>query len=133
MPFDRAPEHTAVAGADLTGHLYGAATAAELVFVNGRFQLALSSVAAVPAGLTVSGLADALDVPEVLRWLTKVASPESSAFTALNTAFFEDVAVIRVARGAVVEAPVNIVFVSTGSSAPTVSYPRILIVAGEQS
>ena len=38
------------------------ATAAELVFVNGRFQLALSSVAAVPAGLTVSGLADALDV-----------------------------------------------------------------------
>ena len=133
MPFDRAPEHTVVAGADLTGHLYGAATAAELVFVNGRFQLALSSVAAVPAGLTVSGLADALDVPEVLRWLTKVASAESSAFTALNTAFFEDVAVIRLARGAVVEAPVNIVFLSTGSSAPTVSYPRILIVAGEQS
>ncbi len=66
-PFDRAPEHTAVAGADLTGHLYGSATAAELVFVNGRFQLALSSVAAVPAGLTVSGLAEALDAPEVLR------------------------------------------------------------------
>ena len=133
LPFDRAPEHTAVAGADLTGHLYGAATAAELVFVNGRFQLALSSVAAVPAGLTVTGLADALDVPDVLRWLTTVASTESSAFTAMNTAFFEDVAVIRIAKGAVVEAPVNVVFVSTGSSAPTVSYPRILIVAGEQS
>ena len=27
-PFDRAPEHTAVAGADLTGHLYGSATSA---------------------------------------------------------------------------------------------------------
>ena len=132
-PFDRAPEHTAVAGADLTGHLYGSATAAELVFVNGRFQLALSSVAAVPAGLTVSGLAESLDTPEVLAWLTRLASSETSAFTALSTAFFEDVAVVRLAKGAVIHAPINIVFVSTGSSTPTVSFPRILIVAGEQS
>ncbi len=132
-PFDRAPEHTAVAGADLTGHLYGSATAAELVFVNGRFQLALSSVNAVPAGLTVSGLADAVDTPEVLAWLTRVAGSDASAFTALNTAFFEDVAVIRVAKGAVIDTPVNVVFISTGSTTPTVSYPRILIVAGEQS
>ena len=132
-PFDRAPEHTAVAGADLTGHLYGSATAAELVFVNGRFQLALSSVAAVPAGLTVSGLAESLDTPEVLAWLTRLASSETSAFTALSTAFFEDVAVVRLARGAVIQAPINIVFVSTGSGTPTVSFPRILIVAGDQS
>jgi Fe-S cluster assembly protein SufD len=132
-PFDRAPDHTAVAGADLTGHLYGSATAAELVFVNGRFQLALSSVAAVPAGLTVSGLAESLDTPEVLAWLTRLASSETSAFTALSTAFFEDVAVVRLAKGAVIQTPINIVFVSTGSSTPTVSFPRILIVAGEQS
>ena len=132
-PFERAPEHTAVAGADLTGHLYGSATAAELVFVNGRFQLALSSVAAVPAGVTVSGVAEALDSPEVLKWLTTLAPSEKSAFTALNTAFFEDVAIVRIASKAIVETPINIVFVSTGSSTPTVSYPRILIVAGEQS
>jgi len=132
-PFERAPEHTAVAGADVTGHLYGTATAAELVFVNGRFQLALSSVASVPPGLTVSGPADALGAPDVQAWLTKLAPSESSAFTALNTAFFEDAAVIRIGKGAVIEAPINIVFVTTGSGAPTASYPRILIVAGEQS
>ena len=132
-PFQRAPEHTAVAGADVTGHLYGTTTAAELVFVNGRFQLALSSVAVVPSGLTVSGLADASGAPDVQAWLTKLASSETSAFTALNTAFFEDAAVVRIDKGAVIEAPINIVFVSTGSSTPTASYPRILIVAGERS
>src|SRR6185503_17362247 len=58
---------------------------------------------------------------------------EKSAFTALNTAFFEDVAIVRIASKAIVETPINIVFVATGSSTPTVSYPRILIVAGEQS
>jgi len=104
-----------------------------LVFVNGRFQLALSSVNAVPAGLTVSGLPDALDTPEVLAWLTRLAGSDASAFTALNTAFFEDVAVIRIDKGAVIDTPVNVVFVSTGSTTPSVSYPRILIVAGEHS
>jgi Fe-S cluster assembly protein SufD len=133
MPFERAPEHTAVAGADLTGHLYGATTGAELVFVNGRFQLALSSVAAVPDGLTVSGLAEAADAEDVRTWLTTIASSDTSAFTALNTAFFEDAAVVRIRKGAVIEAPINIVFVSTGSSTPTATYPRILILAGEHS
>ena len=133
-PFERAPEQVAFAGADLTEHLYGSATAAEMVFVNGRFQLALSSVAAVPPGLTVGRVADSADAPDVKAALGALATSESSAFTALNTAFFEDAAVIRIAPGAVIEAPINVVFVSTGSSGtPTVSYPRVLIVAGANS
>ncbi len=132
-PFERASDQQTVDAADVADHLYGRAAAAELVFVNGRFQPALSSTGAVPAGLTVSGLGDALDVPEVAATLTRLATIESSAFTALNTAFFEDAAVIRVARGAVIEAPINLVFVSRGGSSPVVSYPRILVIAGEHS
>jgi Fe-S cluster assembly protein SufD len=132
-PFERAPDQQTVDASHVAEHLYGQAAAAELVFVNGRFQPALSSNGAAPAGLTVSGLAEALDAPEVAAALTRLASSESSAFTALNTAFFEDAAVIRVAKGAVIEAPVNLVFVSQGGAAPTVSYPRILLIAGEHS
>ena len=132
-PFERAPDQVVVAGADLTEHLYGSATAAELVFVNGRFQLALSSVAAVPDGLTVGRLADMVSAPEVQATLGSLASADS-AFTALNTAFFEDAAVVKVADRAVIEAPINLVFVSTGGgSTPAVSYPRILILAGQAS
>ena len=103
-PFDRAPDQVAVAGADLTDHLYGSATAAELVFVNGRFQLALSSVAAVPEGLTAGRLADLASAPDVQASLTAIAASDTSAFTALNTALFEDAAVIRVAPRAVIAA-----------------------------
>ena len=103
-----------------------------LVFVNGRFQPALSRLGGLPAGLSAGSLAEAIDAPEVQSALTSVAAHDT-AFTALNTALFEDAAVVRVASHAVVEAPVNVVFVSTGGPAPTVSFPRLLIVAGEHS
>ena len=131
-PFERAPEGATVAFAELADHVYGANTAAELVFVNGRFQPTLSRLAGLPAGLSAGPLANVLDVPDVQSALASLAA-DDLAFTALNTALFEDVAVVRVAKGAVIETPVNVVFVSTGGPTPTVSFPRLLIVAGEHS
>jgi Fe-S cluster assembly protein SufD len=131
-PFERAPEGARVGAADLVDHVHGAHAAAELVFVNGRFQAALSNLAALPPGLSAGPLADAIDAAEVQSALAGLASHDV-AFTALNTALFEDAAVVRIASHAVVEAPVNVVFVSTGGPAPTVSFPRLLIVAGEHS
>jgi Fe-S cluster assembly protein SufD len=131
-PFERADDRAAITAAHLADHVYGAHAAAELVFVNGRFQPSLSRLGALPAGLSAGSLAEAIDVPEVQAALTSVAAHDT-AFTALNTALFEDAAVVRVAKNAVVEAPVNVVFVSTGGPAPTVSFPRLLIVAGEHS
>jgi len=64
--------------------------------------------------------------------LGAIAGPDS-AFTALNTALFEDGAIVRVPANAVVEQPINIVFVTAGGAQPTVSYPRVLLVAGEHS
>ncbi len=51
----------------------------------------------------------------------------------MNTALFEDAAVISIAPGAILEAPVNLVFVSTATSVPSISFPRVLILAGERS
>jgi Fe-S cluster assembly protein SufD len=131
-PFERAPDGVMVGAADIADHVHGARAAAELVFVNGRFQAALSKLAELPPGLLVSSLADALDAPEVQATLASLAAHDV-AFTALNTALFEDAAIVRVAGNAVIEAPVNVVFVSTGGATPSVSFPRLLIVAGEHS
>jgi Fe-S cluster assembly protein SufD len=132
-PFERAADDHGITAADLQAHLYGADAAAELVFVNGRYAQALSSIGESTPGLTASPLADALGAPDVAAALTSLAASDV-AFTALNTAFFEDAAVIRIAPGAVVDRPVNVVFVSTaGDDRPAVSYPRILILAGERS
>ena len=134
--FQRAPEGTTtVSPADLTAHLYPGQVAAELIFVNGRFSPALSSRDQVPAGLTVASLADVLTSrPDLVEpFYGRVAAFQDVAFTALNAAMVEDGAVVVVDRNAVIEAPVNLVFVSTGADVPVASYPRVLIIAGEHS
>jgi Fe-S cluster assembly protein SufD len=129
--FGHAAEST-VDGEAIAEHLYGRACAAELVFVNGRFSAPLSSLDRLPAGVTVGNLAPAVASGAAAEIAT-LAAERDSALTALNTALFEDGAVVAIPRGVVIEAPINLVFVSTGTPKPTASYPRVLIVAGEQS
>jgi Fe-S cluster assembly protein SufD len=131
--FNRAPEGAVEAEA-VNAHLFPEAVA-DLVFVNGRFAPALSRVEGLPAGLTVTTLAEALvERPdEIEPFYGRLAESRAVAFSALNTAFADDGAVVMVAPHAVVEAPVNLVFVSTSGATPVVSYPRVLLLAGEHS
>jgi Fe-S cluster assembly protein SufD len=134
-PFARADDSAQVDRNAVAEHLYGAAAAAELVFVNGRFESGLSSAQSRPDGLTVERLSELLDrAPGTVEpFLGRIAAFDRVAFTALNTALFEDGAVVRIAKGAVIERPINLLFVTTSGSAPSVSFPRVLIVAGEHS
>ena len=106
-----------------------------LVFVNGRYSPALSTAAAGANGAVVTNLADALsrggDV--VQQHLAQYAGFEDDGFTALNTAFLQDGAFIHVPDGQSLRAPLHLVFVTTERREPTVSYPRILVVAGRHS
>ncbi len=106
-----------------------------LVFVNGRYSEDLSSLRSLPEGVTVGSLAVALrDSPgKVEPFLTRQTSHPEHAFVALNTAFMEDGAVVFVRKGAVVEAPIHLLFVSLPRGKPTLAYPRNLIVAEENS
>ena len=103
------------------------------VFVDGRYSEPLSSKARGPA--SVSSLADAIaHQPDLVqRYLARHATLQSDAFTALNTAFLRDGAFVHLPQGASLQAPVNLVFVSTTGGAPAVSYPRALVVAGPLS
>ncbi len=81
-----------------------------IVFVNGRFSPALSSLDALPDGVRVLDLARAQEaMPDLLeRHLTRVVGFEQHAFTALNTAMFEDGAVVHIAREATADVPVHV-------------------------
>jgi len=118
----------------LVEHLYDTGTAAQIVFVNGRHVPALSSVAATK-GLQVVTLAEALasGADDLEAVLGRIATFDDFPFTALNTALFDDAVIVRVAPNAVIEAPINIVFVSVGGDQPAVSFPRLLVIAGEHS
>jgi Fe-S cluster assembly protein SufD len=87
------------------------------------------------AGVKVGSLAAELSghpgaiEPHVGRYL----DIRRDAFCALNTSFAEDGAYVHIPRGTLVEEPICLLFVSTGDDAPSMSHPRNLIVAEEDS
>jgi Fe-S cluster assembly protein SufD len=99
-----------------------------LVFVNGVYAPALSTIADLPSGVTVSQLT-ALSVAEQERVRQYLAQAEGAqeVFTALNTAGLSDAAVVLVGKNVVVEAPIHLVFVAGETG--TISQPRCLVVA----
>ena len=112
-----------------------AGVACQLVFVNGRFARELSLPGKLPDGMKVSGLAGEISgnpgaiEPHLGRYL----DIDRDAFCALNTAFVEDGAYVHIPRGTLVEQPICLLFVSTGDDASSMSHPRNLIVAEEDS
>jgi Fe-S cluster assembly protein SufD len=107
-----------------------------LVFVNGHYSAELSTeIDADASGVSLERIADAIqrDSGGPLRELLgSVAIPRSSAFTALNSAFFRDGAVLRIGANTVVGAPIHLVFIAAGGDG-SVAYPRNLIVAESHS
>nr|WP_297458020.1 Fe-S cluster assembly protein SufD [uncultured Halomonas sp.] len=109
--------------------------AIRLTFVDGLFSAELSDLARLPSGVGVEPLSQALAtnheaVGGVLGRLTGV---EFSPFSALNTAFSEEGAVIRIAPGTRVDTPIIVQFFSRANEAPVMSHPRVLINAGARS
>jgi Fe-S cluster assembly protein SufD len=113
----------------------GGGNEALLVFVNGRFAWHLSDLTTLPEGVRVTSLSQALaaELPVVRHHLTRYAGYKDNAFVALNTAFAEEGAFVEIPRGAVVETPIHLLFVSCANQRPGVAHPRILILAGENS
>ncbi|HYT89870.1 MAG TPA: Fe-S cluster assembly protein SufD, partial [Gemmataceae bacterium] len=111
------------------------AATVRLVFVNGRLAPDLSTPGALPGNVVIGSLAAAMEQHRTLvePHLTRLARHESHAFTALNTAFLSDGAFIHVGRGVVLREPIELVFLSTAPTEPTVSHPRTLIVAEDNS
>ena len=105
------------------------------VFVDGRFAPELSAGRALTGEVAVESLARlrAEDPERLAGHLGRFADPKEHPFAALNTAFLDDGAALFVPRGARLERPMHVVFVSTGREAPTICHPRVLVVAGESS
>jgi len=120
---------------DLAPFTFGATDWPTIVFVNGVFVPALSSLDALPDGVKVYDMATALRTgdPLVERHLSKFAASELSAFTALNSAFVSEGAVVCIAKEFEVDRPIHILFVSDAIAAKTQSNPRTLIVAERHS
>ncbi len=138
-PFRMAAETApALAARDLEPYEL-AGSACLLVFINGHFAPRLSKRKNLPAGLEAGSLSEALaqNAEAVGRYLGRYADTRRDAFVALNTALWQDGALIRIARRAVIEQPVHLLYLSTGGATggdgPLMTHPRTLIVAEAES
>lgn len=110
---------------DLTTH--------RLVFVDGRFSPALSHTSMLPAEVAVQSFAQALPphVDIIEPHLSRHADMDANPFTAINTMLMSDGAFIYLPAGAVIEAPIHLLYLSTVDGGT--SQLRNLIVAGESA
>lgn len=106
-----------------------------LVLVNGHFAPKLSMLKSLPQGVRFSSLREAVerDEPAVHNHLARCARYQDHAFTALNTALFEDGFYLEVGKNAIVERPIQVVHLLTRGSGPQMTHPRSLIVCGANS
>ncbi|MBE0488049.1 MAG: Fe-S cluster assembly protein SufD [Halomonas sp.] len=106
-----------------------------LTFVDGVFSAPLSQLEELPAGVALLPLSRALEENHetVGGPLGRLTGVEFSPFSALNTAFMEEGAVLRLAPGTVVEKPIVLQFLSRAGERPVMSHPRILIQAAGRS
>ena len=127
LPFRRATGSGMLDAARLDPHAIPEAGTC-LVFVDGHYSPALSRTGSAK-GITVGNLPDlaatAGDVAE--SRLGRLALFENDAFAAVNTAFLNDGALIRVSRDVKASAPIHLLFVATQKD--IAAYPRVLIVA----
>lgn len=114
---------------------FGDEAAAELVFVNGHYVSELSKVEALPAGVRVGSLGEALqsDGDRLEHHLGRLASVEQNPFVALNAGFVREGAFVHFARGAVLDRPVHLLFLSVPGDEPAVTHPRVLVVAEDNA
>lgn len=115
--------------------MFGGLRSHRLVFVNGHFAPHLSLVVKLSERIEVGSLAASIRTEADLLYahLGKYVKGDENAFTALNTGFMQDGAFIHISDGVVIEEPIHLLFVSTGSEASFVSTPRNLIIAGKNS
>lgn len=129
------PDAAAEAAAEkfLAGSPFAALGGARLVFLDGRYAARFSTPGALGAGVRAGSLGAALAAGDgITEALTREAAWSELAFVALNTALFEDGAVIEIGRGQVLPEPVHVLYLATAAAAQYLQ-PRTLILAGRDS
>ncbi len=109
---------------------YPACKNSHIVFVDGVYDASLSSTSALPDGVKLIPLGEALAQADIKTHLEKTIEGENDVFACLNAAFLKDGLLIDVAAGTIFDAPLQLLYIGTASDKPRVHHPRIVVRAG---
>lgn len=122
--FVSAPEATPIDAA-----LLDAVPAPRLVFVNGRFDAGLSRLDALPEGVELRPLSQALagDDPRAVAVLARRYERADEPFARFNAALATEGMLLRLGAGVSVPAPLHVVFVGAPAGADQAAHLRHLV------
>lgn len=106
---------------------------ARLVFVNGVHRADLSALDALGEGCSVASLADALehDADGLRFFLSRHFRERAEGFACLNAAFAGHGAVVRIAAGVRIEAPLHLVHVGAAAATDVAWHARNIVELGD--
>ena len=110
--------------------VYSATESHRLVFVNGRYASALSSIQTLSDGIRLGSLRDALSKApdEISSWLGQRQAGKTDVFDQLNRAFINDGLFIHVPAHARIEKPIEVVYLNLTEGQSLLSQPRSLVI-----
>lgn len=129
------PQDTDAGRQAVREYSFGEDASCELVLVNGHFAPKLSRVNRELPGIAVLSMAEALQKKPALieQHLGRYATFDGNPFVALNNAMFRDGIVVHLGRGAMLKAPIHLLFVGSGGQRPVAAHPRVLVVAEDDA
>lgn len=122
--------------ADVERFAYPETAGAHLVVVNGFLSEELSTRTGLDDVVAIdlfSAVADARYNKIARKYLARNANYHDNGLKALNTAFLQSGVFLWIPKNVKLETPLQITFVSDASSAKSASFPRLLVVAEENS
>jgi Fe-S cluster assembly protein SufD len=102
-----------------------------LVFVNGHVASSLSRTTTLPPGVWIGALSRAMTErgDRLREVLGRRVDLNTQRFAALNTAFWSDGMYVEVADAVVLEKPIHVVHVTVPGATPSMTHPRLVVVA----
>lgn len=106
-----------------------------LVFIDGEYAPRYSSVTALPDGVRIEPLAQALtsESSALREHVVRIDHQDQDGFASLNTAFIADGACVQIESDTILRVPIHLFFCVTGDEAGLAQFPRIFIRAGRSS
>jgi len=115
----------------VAGQVYKGCENSCIVLVDGQYRPELSDTSGLPSAFGILSIEDAVAADSgIENYLKESIGGENDAFAAINSAFFSQCPVIRIAADARCAVPLQVLHLSTGSAAdPVMTAPRLLFHA----
>ncbi len=119
----------------ISDYLYEGLETNLLVFVNGYFSEKHSKIQPEEKGISIRNLASAIEDGDKLveEYLGQNKDYHMNPFAAMNTAMAADGAFVNISNGALIEKPIQLLFITDTRKQSVLSQPRNLFIVGENA